>query len=315
MRIVHVTDRRYPPSADDGGAPQALASLCVEQQRQGHDVRVATTARSDGPGVWSLGPHGSATSSLLKRVRDEWVDVVHFHALASEMQGILHVNGIPTVMHVHGTHHGHPLEGVNAIYVSRRHAEAHGAEVYVDNGIDIEGHRFQPRALDYLAFLGKVRRSKKGADIAVSVANRTRRQLQLVGGRKFSIPQTWLPFQRRIKALGVLGGEPKMAVLRDAAALLFPVRWEEPFGLVLIEAMASGTPVIAFNRGAVPDIVVDGVTGFVVDDFEQMCAAVGRIDEIDRAACRHHVAERFSIERTANGVMACYRRAIAGEQW
>jgi glycosyltransferase involved in cell wall biosynthesis len=207
------------------------------------------------------------------------------------------------------------VDAVNAIYVSQRHAALHGGSVYVHNGIDVDSVPFVADPTDSLAFLGKVRRSKKGADTAVAVARRTGRRLRLMGGRKLSIPQSWLPWQRRVQTLGVLEGERKLAALGGASALLFPIRWEEPFGLVLIEAMACGTPVIAFDRGAVREIVEHGVTGFVVNDFDSMCAAVERIHEIDRAACRRHVEARFSIKRTADGVMQCYRRAIAGERW
>lgn len=118
-----------------------------------------------------------------------------------------------------------------------------------------------------------------------------------------------------MKSVGVLEGGAKLEALGRARALLFPIRWDEPFGLVLIEAMACGVPVIAFNRGAVSEIVKHGETGFIVDDFDGMCAAVERIGEIDRAACRQHVAENFSIERTAKGIEEYYWRAIAGEIW
>ena len=231
MRIVHVTDRRFPPCADEGGAPQSLLSLYEEQRRQGHDVWGATSRGSDGADIWSLGANGSRLLSLLAKIRDYAVDVVHFHAYAAEMQAELHAAGIASVTHVHGTHAGGTPAEVNPIYVSRRHADIHGGEVYVHNGIAVGDLALQSGAQDYIAFLGKVRRSKKGADLAVSVAKRTQRQLMLVGGRKFSVPETWLPFQRWVRALGVLAGDEKFAVLRNASALLFPIRWEEPFGL------------------------------------------------------------------------------------
>lgn len=315
MRVLHVTDRRFPPSPDEGGAPQSLASLVRIQRREGHEVWVATVADGSSDEVVHLGQTDIANDELVAMISANQIDVVHFHALAGALQSDVSRVGTASVVHVRGTHYGEPLDTTNAIYVSERHARSHGAEVYVHNGIDVQAMPFVAKKGAYLTFLGKVRRSKKGADTAVAVAKATDRELRVVGGRKFSIPQTWMPLQRQIRALGVLGGEQKASVLANASALLFPIRWEEPFGLVLIEAMACGTPVIAFNRGAVSEIVEDGVTGFVVNDFQGMCDAVDRIGEIDRSACRRHVTEHFSIERTAEGVMGCYERAIAGEQW
>lgn len=315
MRIVHVTDRQFPPAASEGGAPQSLASLVEEQWRIGHQSWVATTAGACDDSLWRLDHGDGLHAELMRRTEAVGADVLHFHAHAGEIQDSLGRAGMPSVAHVHGTHLGQTVDAWNAIYVSQRHAALHGGSVYVHNGIDVDSVPFFEHPSDSLVFLGKVRRSKKGADTAVAVARRTGRTLKLIGGRKLNIPQSWLAFQRRVKALGVLGGEQKLTALGNASALLFPIRWEEPFGLVLIEAMACGTPVIAFDRGAVPEIVEHGVTGFVVKDFEGMCEAVSRIDEIDRAACRRHVEAHFSIRRTADGVMACYRRAIAGERW
>ncbi|WP_159300326.1 MULTISPECIES: glycosyltransferase [Spiribacter] len=276
---------------------------------------MATVADDSADGVARLGCRECWDRHLLQLIESFRADVVHFHALGAELQPGVSSRGFASVAHVRGTHVGCPVDTSNAIYVSQRHAALHDGSVYVHNGIDVDSVPFFEHPSDSLVFLGKVRRSKKGADTAVAVARRTGRTLKLIGGRKLNIPQSWLPFQRRVKALGVLGGEQKLTALGNASALLFPIRWEEPFGLVLIEAMACGTPVIAFDRGAVSEIVEHGVTGFVVKDFEGMCEAVSRINEIDRAACRRHVEAHFSIRRTADGVMACYRRAIAGERW
>ena len=95
---------------------------------------------------------------------------------------------------------------------------------------------------------------------------------------------------------------------QTAAALLFPIQWEEPFGLVMIEAMACGTPVIAYNRGSVQEIIVDGKTGFIVEDIDGMVSAIKRIGEIDRSFCRRHVEKYFTIEKMVEG----YEKVYAG---
>ena len=119
-----------------------------------------------------------------------------------------------------------------------------------------------------------------------------------------------LSSDKQIIYIGELDTAAKKHWYRHAEATLFPIRWGEPFGMVLIESMASGTPIVAFREGAVPEIVRDGKTGFVVDSVESMVKAVGRITEIDRLACRKHVERCFSIRRMAEGYQAVYERLV-----
>ena len=106
---------------------------------------------------------------------------------------------------------------------------------------------------------------------------------------------------------GELGGVEKAAFLGKARALLFPIHWPEPFGLVMIEAMACGTPTIAWRRGSVPEVIDHGVTGFVVDSVDDAVRAVRRIDNIDRAGCRRRFEERFDAARMARDYVEVYR--------
>lgn len=120
---------------------------------------------------------------------------------------------------------------------------------------------------------------------------------------------------RLINVLGVAWHDEKVSYVGSALGLLFPIQWEEPFGLVLIEAMACGTPVIAFNRGAVSEIIEHGKTGFIVETADQMAEAVGSLDQIDRLDCRRHVETNFTIEKTAREVKQCYERVLQGDRW
>lgn len=310
-----MTDKRYPPVSSEGGAPQSLASLVKQQRADGHEVWIATTAECPETEALSLELLPNASESLLRHAQSKMVDVIHFHACAGALQQAAFDGGIPMVSHVRGLGDGARQPAANPIYVSRRHAELCGRSVYVYNGIDVDSVPYRSNPSTDLAFLGKVKRSKKGAGTAIAVAKRKRRRLWMVGGRKISLPATWLPCSRFVKAPGVMGMEEKLEVVGNAAALLFPIQWEEPFGLVLIEAMACGTPVIAYDRGAVREIIKDGETGFIVSTFEDMCSAVDRIGDIRRGDCRRHVAKHFSIDRTAHAVMELYRRAIRGERW
>ena len=115
-----------------------------------------------------------------------------------------------------------------------------------------------------------------------------------------------------VEMIGEISDKQKPAFLSGATALLMPIDWPEPFGLVMIEAMACGTPVIAFNRGSVPEIVEDGVTGFIVEDVEGAMAAVSRLHTLDRGRVRRRFEERFTARRMAEDYLAVYR-SLAGE--
>jgi len=315
VKILHVTDRDFPLTGDEGGAPQSLIALVDAQNKQGHDAGIVTTGSSRVASIHSISGRGGEAQKLLELCVDTGVDIVHFHAEANRLQPTLMQRRIMSVAHVRGLHDPSLDRSINRIYVSRSHAQQHRGRRYVYNGIDVQDIPYREDPGQYLAFLGKVRRSKKGAAEAIAAAKKCKHPLRIAGGRKFKIKETWLPFQSLISTLGVLDGGEKYEFLGNAKALLFPIRWEEPFGLVMIEAMATGTPVIAFNRGAVPEIVKDGVTGFVVEDLEGMCAAIGNISSLSRSQCRRHVQESFSIERTSSSVIGCYQDALAGSIW
>lgn len=117
-----------------------------------------------------------------------------------------------------------------------------------------------------------------------------------------------------IEYLGEIADSDKAAFLSGATALLLPIDWPEPFGLVMIEAMACGTPVVAYRRGSVPEIIDDGISGFIVEDEAQAVAAVGRLDQLDRQAVRRQFEARFTARRMAQEYLAVYRRLQARSQ-
>jgi len=171
---------------------------------------------------------------------------------------------------------------------------------------------------DYLAFVGRISPEKR-ADRAIEVARRTGMPLK-IGAKIDRADRDY--FEREIAHmldaphvdfLGEVGGDDKRALLAGARALLFPIDWAEPFGLVMIEAMAAGTPVIAYRAGSVPEVVTDGVSGFIVDDLDAAVAAVRRLDELDRAAVRAAFEERFTAARMARDYLRIYE-ALIGEQ-
>ncbi len=183
----------------------------------------------------------------------------------------------------------------------------------IHHGIPLDDFPFDPTGSDDLLFFGRMH-PHKGAAEAVDVAHRTGRRLKLCG-----IVQDEGYFRDRVQPhvdgeriayLGAVGGDLRVRTLGSARALLHLISFDEPFGLSVVEAMACGTPVIAFNRGSMPELIDHGVTGFLVNTVDEAVEAVGRIGEIDRAACRAVVAERFSVERMADRYLQLYRSLI-----
>ena len=211
----------------------------------------------------------------------------------------------------------------------------------IPHGVDVDEYLFrdEAEATPYLISIGRIA-SVKGQDVAIEVARRSGARLVIAGcvqdkaeDRAFfttlkgrfdlvaevgrhpigddyfeNVMEPILSSNAKVIYIGEIDTAAKKHWFRHAQATLFPVRWGEPFGMVLIESMASGTPIVGFSRGAVPEIVEDGVTGFIVESVDQMVRAVESIGQIDRRDCRKHVENRFSIDRMAAGYEALYER-------
>lgn len=183
----------------------------------------------------------------------------------------------------------------------------------IHHGIPVEDFPFDPVGSDDLLFFGRMHPDKGAAD-AVAVAQRTGRRLAMYG-----IVQDEGYFQRevaphvdgdRIAYHGAVGGEARLRALGSARAMLHLIHFEEPFGLSVIEAMACGVPVIAYNRGSMPELIEHGVTGFLVDTLDGAVEAVAHVGDLDRAACRRRVEERFSVERMTSRYLDLYQAIL-----
>lgn len=169
------------------------------------------------------------------------------------------------------------------------------------HGIPVQEFPFEEKRGEYLVFLGRIT-PEKGVEIAVEVAQKTGRKLIIAA--KVDEPlseyaKKMLKLFKDSSNVEFIGqvGEEKKQLLANAYAFLMPIQWEEPFGLVVIEALATGTPVIAFRRGAMPEIIQNGKTGFLVETSQEMADAVSKIKNIDRRECRKVVEQRFTIDR------------------
>jgi glycosyltransferase involved in cell wall biosynthesis len=186
------------------------------------------------------------------------------------------------------------------------------------NALDLAAYPVSLNRGDYLLFLGRLS-FDKGAHRAIEVAKRAELPLKLAG--KMREPREKEYFETHVRPnlgwgieyLGEVSHEDKVALLQNARATLFPISWEEPFGLVMIESMACGTPVIATRWGAVPEVIEPGRSGVIVDDHEQMVDAIAEADRLDPMECRRSVEERFSAERMVQDYVAAYETMLAHE--
>ena len=200
-----------------------------------------------------------------------------------------------------------------AISAADRRADLRYAAT-IHHGIALDQFPFDPVGGEGLLFFGRIH-PDKGTRTAIDVARAAGRRLEIAG-----IVQDWDYFEREVRGaidgsrvvhVGAVGGADRARTLGRARALLHLIDFEEPFGLSVVEAMACGTPVIATRRGSMPELIEHGVTGFLVDSAEEAVAAVARIDEIDRRACRAAVTERFTVARMAERYLDLYHALTA----
>lgn len=180
------------------------------------------------------------------------------------------------------------------------------------NGVDTEKYGFEAESDDYLFWIGQISSRKNPLD-AIAAAKAAGRRLILAGKETepgyYHAAVAPLVDGQQISFAGEVGMAEKVPLYQKAAALLFPTSWPEPFGLVMIEAMSCGTPVIAYPNGAVPEVIEDGRTGFIVEDTDGMTTAISRLSEIDRHACRDHVIKHFSVQATTDQHLAAITEA------
>jgi glycosyltransferase involved in cell wall biosynthesis len=194
----------------------------------------------------------------------------------------------------------------------------------IHHGIDLNEFTFVSTTGSYLAFLGRISEDK-GLDTAIRTARRAgmplkiaaREPLPIEGDRNTDQDRVYyeevvrpLLDERGVEFIGEVGGREKDSFLGEAAALLFPIRWPEPFGLVMIEALACGTPVLALGAGSVPEVVEPGVSGFVCDSEDALVDAVAELGRINRANCRAEAEQRFSVAAMADSYEKVYRRLL-----
>jgi len=321
-----------------GGTERVVSVLTEELVRRGHDVTLFASA--DSRTSATLIPcceRGLRLNPTAKDyvaytlfgcgeayVRADDFDVIHNHndyiafpfARMAETPTITTVHGRLDLSEVSRIYESFPEQRLVSISNDQQTWLPNGrwvATVY--NGIDIDSYHFSEKGGDYLVFLGRISPEKR-VDRAIEIARDVGMRL-IIAAKVDKVDQDY--YENAIKPLiernssvvefiGEVDEGAKDKLLGGAFAYLFPVDWPEPFGLTMVEAMATGTPVIAAKSGSVPEVVVDGVTGFVCRSFSAMVNAVSRIGEIDRRACRARVEANFSSRAMADG----YEQVYAG---
>ncbi|HZD59011.1 MAG TPA: CBS domain-containing protein [Anaerolineae bacterium] len=343
MKIAMVAGPWLPvPPTGYGGAELVVSQLADGLVERGHEVLLFAAGDSrtkaqlipiapkhigqDWPGYGR--PLQSAFSEYsFVRSFLEKVDIIHDHTMH-------HNTWLPvkTIYTLHGpaewgaelarrmSTFGQPNYFVPISNTQRRLYGEEGINFIqtVYNGIDVEDVPFSDKKEGYLFFIGRAS-WEKGLDLAVRIAIKTKRKLKMAikmteAHEKEYFRKTVKPLlpQGDIEIMGDVTMEQKFDLYKNAYATLFTSQWEEPFGLVMIESMATGTPVIALKRGAAVEVIKDGVNGFLGDSLDDLVDAVGRIPEINASACRQYVEENFSVDRMVEGYEEAYKTVLYG---
>jgi glycosyltransferase involved in cell wall biosynthesis len=342
LRVAMVAPPWLPVPPDGyGGIEQVVYLLARELQAGGHHVTVFTRQGSSpeldvmalAPRSWRehLGSRDEPARECLhvfrayEIIRRRAFDVVHDHTgfFGMTLGASLRLPAaMVTTMHGDLTEADGELLGalerrvaLVAITSSQRNQVAGvGWQDVVYNAVDAERLEVSREKDDYLLHLARIT-PDKGQHLAIEVARRVGRPLVLAGkvdpgGHDYFCEQVEPHLGDDVRWIENVQGAEKARLLSRATAMLFPIQWEEPFGLAMVEAMASGTPVVATPQGAAPELVEDAVTGFLAEDVEGLADAVLRCGEIDPERCAERARDRYSPARMAEGYVAVYRAAI-----
>lgn len=351
LRIALTVDPYIPvPPVTYGGFERVAAGLLDEFNRRGHHVTLY--AHPDSRGAARHVPYGfpphfgvrARATELWQVGSDLWrhrreFDVIHSFGRLAALAPVLMDRSVPKVQSYGreiawpGIARGVRLAGPSLTFTACSDAmwtgkagRRHGCWATVYNGVDLRLYTLVDRVEDDapLVFLGRLERIK-GPQTAIAIARRARRRLIIAGNRVDSAADRGF-FEREILPqidghsviyTGPVDDEAKNRLLGSAAALLMPIEWEEPFGIVMVEAMACGTPVIGFRRGSVPEVVDAGITGVVVSNVDEAAAAVDHVATLDRRQVRTRCEQRFSYAVIADAYERLYRDGIAriGARW
>ncbi|MNR89820.1 Capsular glucan synthase [compost metagenome] len=326
------------PPTGYGGIERVVDLLVRNLRERGHTVTLFATGDSSGAeeGTWTeavalrkLG-HDTYSAQMAEAMhlanalsRRDAYDILHSHvgplgnivaeACGARMLSTLHGPFTPENLRYYQTYAHHPYVSISDAQRADFPSLHYMGTVY--NGIETATYRCGKKQ-GYLLFLGRIS-PEKGTHLAIAAARRTGLPL-VIAGKVDPYDQAY--FEREIapeldgstvRFIGEVAGKAKRDVLEGAIALLHLVQWSEPFGLVMVEAMASGTPVIAMRYGSIPEVVTPGLSGFIVETLDEAIQAIGRISRLDPHACRQAAISRFDAAHMVEGYMAVYTALAA----
>ncbi len=341
LRVLLVAPPLLPvPPPSYAGTERVIAALGEQLHRRGHAVALVASGDSSVPyehiptvarGLWSAGYVGDMADAMQHTVEVTLLeaprfDIVHAHLeqasfelgrrcatpVIATLHGRLDAPGMPELL---AAHRDMPLVAISESQ-RRFFPEQHWVAT-IHHGLPLEAMPFRVTHGTYLAFVGRVT-GQKGIRDALELSRRT--HLRLRAAAKVLSPEEWRHFEEVVRPaieadeldfLGEVGPEERDPLYAGALATIMLGAWPEPFGLVAIESMATGTPVIARRAGALTETVEHGVTGFLVDDVDEAVLAVERIPDLDRRLVRARALERFSAVRMADEYERAYRRVLA----
>ncbi|PYL06983.1 MAG: glycosyl transferase [Verrucomicrobia bacterium] len=339
MRIAQVAPlfESVPPKLY-GGTERVVSYLTEELVRQGHDVTLFASGDSVTKARLVAGCRGSLRLDkncvdrlahqilMLERVfqRAAEFDIIHFHVdylhyPLSRRQPITHVTtlhgrlDIPDLVPLYQEFRDMPVISISN--EQREPLRWANWQATVHHGVPADMYRFRAEPGTYLAFLGRISPEKR-VDRAIEIARRVQIPLKIaakvdrVDRDYFETVIEPLLHDSLVEFVGEIGEGEKDEFLGNAYALLFPIDWPEPFGLAMIEAMACGTPVIAYRNGAVPEVMEQGRTGFIVEELGDAVEAVRRVPELSRKRCREVFDHRFTATRMAHDYVQVFERLI-----
>jgi glycosyltransferase involved in cell wall biosynthesis len=338
LRIAMLAPPWYPVPPDGyGGIESLVADLITGLEGRGHDVLlIGAGPGGDVPGRYlatfeeaPTGRIGEGMPDVIHAARaarflkEQAVDVIHDHSVAGPLTA--EARTAPTIVTAHGPVDGEIGEyyrdlgsSISLVAISdsqRREApDLHWSGV-VPNAIDVSSYPYREDKDDFALFLGRCN-PEKGVHLAIDAARAAGRRMVLAAKINEQLEHEYFDAEVRprlgpdVEHVGEADAEEKRQLMAAAYCLVFPIQWEEPFGLVMIEAMACGTPVVALRRGAVPEVVVDGVTGFVRNQVDLLPEAIDHVGRLSPADCREHVERNFDLKVMTAGYERIYRSVL-----
>jgi glycosyltransferase involved in cell wall biosynthesis len=344
MRIAQIAPiiERVPPKKY-GGTERVIHSLTEQLVKRGHQVTLFATGDSQtSASLSSVSPralreikvdnkYGTNEWALLNLgaayARQDEFDIIHDHNNLISLP-TANISRTPVVMTIHGAFDENnknlytKSNNVNLVTISQAQMELapEGANIVanIHHGLNMKDYPFSNTTGGYLLFVGRISR-EKGVHYAIKAAQQLKMPLIIAAKLETSFMHDLEYFYEHVEPylsdnivwIGEVNQDQRNRLMSQALCSLHPVTWPEPFGLTIIEAMACGTPVIAFNKGSIPEIIPDGEVGYVVDNLTEMCEAIKKIKKIDRRGCRRYALKNFGADRMAQEYEEIYSKLLA----